>query len=226
MKAYKGFNKDMTCREFQYEEGKTYTAERAKLCESGFHACEAPIDCFEYYTPESSVYHEVELSGVLDEKGDDSKICGTKIKIGARVDFAGIVKAQFDFVKNKTEQSNSATGDCSANSATGNRSANSATGDWSANSATGYGSANISVGRCCTNYGGPASVNVGWGPKNKCRGKVGSYLVLSEWGDWDGEKFPLKGAVMVCVDGDSIKEDAWYALKNGHVVETDDKNQE
>ena len=102
MKAYKGFNKDMTCKGFQYEEGKTYTTDEAKLCESGFHACENPLDCFGYYAPTESVYHEVELEDVSDEKGKDTKRCGKKIKIGAALDVAGLVKAHFEYVKAHT----------------------------------------------------------------------------------------------------------------------------
>ena len=102
MKAYKGFNKDMTCKGFQYEEGKTYTTDEAKLCESGFHACENPLDCFGYYAPGQSVYHEVELEDVSDEKGDDTKRCGKRIKIGAALDVAGLVKAHFEYVKAHT----------------------------------------------------------------------------------------------------------------------------
>ena len=63
MKAFKGFNKDLTCRGYQYEEGKEFHTERAECCDTGFHACEYPLDCFGYYDPAHSVYHEVELSG-------------------------------------------------------------------------------------------------------------------------------------------------------------------
>lgn len=68
IKAYKGFNEDMTCRKFQFEEGKEYTEERAKLCEAGFHACEMPLDCFGYYPPSRSVYHEVELDATNEKR--------------------------------------------------------------------------------------------------------------------------------------------------------------
>ena len=68
MRSYKGFNEDMTCIGFQYEEGKTYEMESAELCDHGFHACEYPLDCFSYYPPANSVYHEVELNGVTDEQ--------------------------------------------------------------------------------------------------------------------------------------------------------------
>ena len=75
VKYYKGFNRDMTCRGFQYKEGETYTTDEAKLCQSGFHACENPLDCFSYYNPSESVYHEVELSDVSEEKSnDDTKV--------------------------------------------------------------------------------------------------------------------------------------------------------
>ena len=99
MKAYKGFNKDMTCRGFQFEEGKTYEEESAELCNKGFHACLAPIDVLKYYAPATAVYHEVELDGVSDKRSDDSKVCGKIIKIGAKLDIAGLAKAQFEYVK-------------------------------------------------------------------------------------------------------------------------------
>lgn len=90
MKAYKGFTKDMTCYGgFQYEEGKTYHEDNAKLCDHGFHACEYPLDCFSYFPPAESVFHEVELDGITGERKGDTKICGTDIKIGAKLDIAG-----------------------------------------------------------------------------------------------------------------------------------------
>lgn len=72
IKSYKGFNKDMTCRGFQYEEGKEYEEETADACHSGFHACEYPLDCLGYYSPNESVYHEVEQNGEFDRGEDDS----------------------------------------------------------------------------------------------------------------------------------------------------------
>lgn len=60
MKAYKGFHKDMTCKDFQYEEGKSYHEDKAVCCETGFHACEYPLDCLSYYEPNDSVYHKVD----------------------------------------------------------------------------------------------------------------------------------------------------------------------
>ena len=258
----------MTCRGFQYEIGKEYeTSDEVKCCENGFHACEYPLDCFGYYSPNESVYCEVEQDGQISKDGSDTKVSSSKIKIGAQLDIAGLVKASFEFVKSKADKSNSnyseadkklnesvgyrsansATGDWSANSATGYgsansttgygsansttgyrsansttgyRSANSATGDWSANSTTGYGSANVTTGTESKNDGmGQANISVGWGKDNKCKGCIGSYLVISEWGDWDGEKYPLICAQMVMVDGKTIKADTYYQLKEGKVIE-------
>ena len=165
MKAYKGFNRDMTCRGFQYVEGETYELPdgvEAKLCESGFHACEMPLDCFYYYKPNSSVFHEVDLEATGEKSDDDNKRVGHRIKIGARLSIKNIVDAQISFVhehinknslksKNKLLSANSTTGDYSVDSTTGNYSANSATGDYSTNSATGYCSANSITGRWSAN---------------------------------------------------------------------------
>ena len=155
MKAYKGFNPDMKCRGFQYEEGKEYTTEKAKCCNSGFHACEYPLDCLDYYEPNKSVYHEVEVDGDIDHDGCDTKVAATKIKIGARLSIAGLVKAAIDYTMKRIKPEAkadekpaacSATGDKSACSATGDNSACSATGDKSACSATGYNSACSATG--------------------------------------------------------------------------------
>ena len=108
MKAFKGLNKDLTCRGFQYKEGETFETDRAKLCDSGFHACERPLDCFNYYAPNTAVYHEVELDGMTDEKEGDTKRCGTRIKIGARLSVADICRLTFDYVKEHCTNENNA----------------------------------------------------------------------------------------------------------------------
>ena len=164
MKAFKGFNKDLTCRGYQYEEGKEFHTERAECCDTGFHACEYPLDCFGYYDPAHSVFHEVELSGEMDKSGDNTKVCATDIKIGARLSIAGLVKMAIDFTMSKVNKeagsderhgfasatgdygASSATGDYGASSATGDYGASSATGDYGASSATGYKGASSATG--------------------------------------------------------------------------------
>ena len=100
MKAYKAFNKDMTCRGFKFEEGKEYHEDKAELCKSGFHACLNPLDCWTYYDMFDSEIHEVELDEVSSERGEDTKVCGKKIKIGAKLSLMNIISASIDFVNN------------------------------------------------------------------------------------------------------------------------------
>ena len=121
MKAYKGFDKDLRCRGFQYEIGKEYEEDGAKACEKGFHACEVPLDVFSYYPPAGSRYCEVEQEGEISKGGDDSKVASSKIKIGAEIGIAGLVKAQIEWVRERATQENSehATGTRGAASATG-----------------------------------------------------------------------------------------------------------
>ena len=120
-KFYKGFNEDLTCRGFQYEEGKTYTEDKADLCYRGFHACEDPLDCFSYYEPRCSQFREVLLNGISDQHERDSKVCAKTITIGARLNVSQMVRAAFDFRWSKTtlEPGASATGTKGAASATG-----------------------------------------------------------------------------------------------------------
>ena len=157
LKSYKGFNEDMTCRGFQYREGEEYTEAKAEACESGFHACEYPLDCFSYYHPNESVYHEVEQSGELSKSSGDSKVASTKIKIGARVSIAGLVQAAIEYTRERATESEDAhnTGNYGASSNTGNYGASSNTGYRGASSNTGYRGASSNTG----NYG--ASSNTG-----------------------------------------------------------------
>ena len=99
MKAYKGFDKDLKCRGFQYEVGKEYQEPVAALCSKGFHACENPLDTFRYYPPTDSRYCEVEIDDNGQRNSDDSKVCGEKIKIGAEVGLGGVIKAGAQFIR-------------------------------------------------------------------------------------------------------------------------------
>ena len=262
MKAYKGFNADMTCRGFQYKEGETYHEDIADLCHKGFHACEYPLDVLAYYPPNSSVYHEVELEEVSDEREDDSKVCAKTIRVGARMDIASLVKASVEYTIFKCDGSRSkhttdyrgaasATGIYSAASATGCYSAASATGCYSAASATGYRGVASATGyrgvASATGYRGvasatgdqgaasatgiysvasatgdqgaasadnPTAIAVAWGLKGRAKGVLGAHIVCAEW-----EDDKLIGAKMARVDGNKIKADTYYMLKNGEFAE-------
>ena len=99
IKAYKGFDKDLKCRNFQYEIGKEYETDNAKVCECGFHACEYPLDVFGYYPPARNRFCEVEQSGVITRK--EEKHSSTRIKISAELNIAGLCKAAIDYTRSR-----------------------------------------------------------------------------------------------------------------------------
>ncbi len=140
MELFKGFNRDLTCRGFQYKEGKTYEEREADLCSAGFHACENPIDCFGYYAPATSVYHSVDLDGVTDQHSNDTKRVGTKITIGAEIGLRGVIEGAIKFVFERTDwkKGNSVSGDQAGAQATGYQAGAQATGYQAGAQATGY----------------------------------------------------------------------------------------
>ena len=101
--AYKGFDKDLKCRGFQYEVGKEYKIDGdIKCCERGFHACESPFEVFDYYDMLSSRFAVVELSGTIDKEKKSTKICSSNIKIQAELNIADIVKRGIEWIKDIT----------------------------------------------------------------------------------------------------------------------------
>ena len=176
VKAYKGFDKDLKCRGRQYTEGvEDHVSDVARLCKEGVHACERPLDVFEYYDPADSVYHEVELAGVLDENKEGSKICGTDIKVKGKLDIAGLVKAQIEYTKfhctNEHTAGNRGTatagnhGTATAGyrgAATAGEFGSASVGDRGAASASTRGAASVGeFGVASAGYGGAASAGYG-----------------------------------------------------------------
>ena len=230
MKVYKATDKDMKCRGFQYELGKTAEVEGdIELCEKGLHACEMPLDVLGYYVPgDGSRYFEAELEDVSDEKSsDDTKRVGKKLTLSAEIGIPGLVKAQVEYVKAQRDFDNaikradaekrnhatgfnsaaSATGFKSAASATGNSSAASATGDNSAASATGDNSAASATGKGC--------VAMTTGFYGRVMGDLGNAIVCVERCD-NGEIATILSGI---VDGETLKPGVWYTVKNGQWVE-------
>ena len=206
MKMYKGFDKDLKCRGYQYEIGRTEKEESAELCERGFHACEFPLDVFGHYPPADSRFCEVDLNGVTDETGDDSKRCGTEIKVLAEIGIPGIVKASVDFIMRniKSEKKESNTDYYSAATNTGNQSAATNTGDYSAATNTGY--------RGAATVEGKESVAISLGIKGKAKGAVGCWLVLALWEQDDELDWHRVAVKSFYVDGETIKSDTFYML--------------
>ena len=299
MKAYKGFDKDLKCRDFQYEIGKEYEEKEAKACEKGFHACTNSLNVLQYYPPcYENRYCEVEQDGEFSENGDDSKVASTKIKIGNEISLEELIQAAMDKsgesgiysvntddhtvaenVENCSIALNKGYGSMAANA--GNYSlamtirsftiaAN--TGDYSVAWGQGHsiaanigdGSAALSDGyrsiaanagdrSAAINYGeDTVAINVGsesiainkavesvalnigdraaasvteegsiaiaTGIQSKAKGGLGSAIVLVERA-WNGDRYPINNIKAAIVDGEKIKADTWYTLKNGEFVE-------
>ena len=194
MKCYKGFDKDLKCRGFQYEIGKEYEENAADICHKGFHACENPMDVFGYYNPADSRYCEVDLDA-NEQTEEDSKRVGKKIKIETEIGLSGLIQAGVKFILEKVDFKSA------KESNTGDRSAATNTGNWSAATA-----------------GGAESIAVVTGYSSKAKGAVGCWLVLTE----RDEKMHILGVQAVCVDGETIKADTFYMLKNGAITEADE----
>jgi hypothetical protein len=135
MKGFKAFNKNMTCRGFQFEEGKVYEESKADCCNSGFHFCENPLDTLNYYNLCESEFAEVEALGEISKHGDDTKAATTKIKIGLKLGLPGFIKASFDYLWEQCKI-NGNIDDIQA--ASGNDSKLAASGNYSKLAASGY----------------------------------------------------------------------------------------
>ena len=207
MKGYKAFGKGMVCLRKQYEENKIFEEEDAKVCEKGMHFCKRPLDVLHYYPLVDEDGNMTEFAEVeaLDKPvtDDNKKYCSKKLKIGAKISFAKLVQAEINFESEKTGETKTKT--TSKNNARIGSSGDSArigsSGDWAQ-----IGSSGKNCVICCAGNG------------CKAKGKIGSWITLSEWDIVNGDMTPI------CVktekiDGERIKEDTFYMLKNGEFVE-------
>ena len=219
MQMYKGFDKDLKCRGFEYEVGKEYEEDAAKLCEMGFHACENPIDVFSYYPPAESRYAEVDLDDLTEEVGDDGKRCGKRIKIRAEIGIKGIIDAFLKFTLDRIDweyKKEFNTGNRSAATNTGYQSAATNTGNRSAATNTGNRSAATNTGdQSAAEVSGKGSVAISTGYCGKVRGALGCAIAAVE----RDENMHLVSICSGIVDGDHIKPDVWYMVENGQFVE-------
>ena len=207
--GFKGFDKDLKCRDYQYEVGKKFEEEgKIEACSKGFHFCENPLDVLGYYPPYgekgSNRYCIVKGSGNIDRDGDDTKVACSKLYISAEIGLKGIIEAGVKFILDKVnwkDNKKSNTGNYSAATNTGYRSAATNTGDRSAAEVT-----------------GKESIAIVTGKDSKAKGSIGCWIVLTERGEWDGNVYPIKEVKAVRVDGEIIKPDTYYKLINGEVI--------
>ena len=227
--GYKAFNPGMICRGKQYEENAVFEEPEAKICNTGMHYCKNPFDVLEHYgfvNDNAEINEFAEVEALADEKTDDGrKFCTTKLKIGAKLSIHNFVNAFVEFTLKRTNGESTATntGDRSAATNTGDRSAATNTGNQSAATNTGNRSAATNTGKwsAATNTG-KDGVAVSWGRRGKARGEKGCYLVLAEYDDSNN----LVCAKMEKVDGERIKENTFYTLKNGEFAVAEEQGAE
>ena len=195
--SYKGFDKNMQCRGFQYEVGKEYEMDgEIECCNRGFHACKSPMEVWDHYDMLNSHFAEVEQSGKIKEEEKSTKVCSSHIKIKAELKLADIINIGVEWLKDITSPSKVKKNGV-LNDNGGRRKQIGSSGDYAKINSTGK----DSVIMCAGN-------------SSIAKAKVGSWITLAEW-KWSDEK---KRDVPVCVkteyvDGENIKADTWYQLK-------------
>ena len=231
--SYKGFDKNMKCRRFQYEVGKEYEMDgEIKCCNRGFHACKSPLEVWDYYDMLNSRFAEVEQSGKIDEEEKSTKICSSRIKIKAELKLADIINIGVEWLKDITSPSKvkadsvlNDNGDRKKQIGSSGYSAQIGSSGYSAKigSSGDYAKIGSSGYYAQIDSTGEDSVIMCAGNDSKAKAKIGSWITLAEW-KWSDEK---SRDVPVCVkteyvDGENIKAETWYQLKNGKFVEVNE----
>ena len=240
--SYKGFDKNMQCRGFQYEVGKEYEMDgEIKCCNRGFHACKSPIEVWDYYDMLNSRYADVEQSGKIEEEENSTKVCSSRIKIKAELKLADIINIGVEWLKDITSPSKvkadgvlndngdrnkqiGSSGDSAKIGSSGYSAQIDSSGDSAQIGSSGdYAKIDSSGDYAKINSTGEDSVIMCAGNSSIAKAKVGSWITLAEW-KWSDEK---NHNVPVCVkteyvDGENIKADTWYQLKNGKFVEVNE----
>ena len=202
--AYKGFDKNLKCRGFQYEVGKEYEMSgRIACCERGFHACESPLEVFDHYDMLNSRFAKVEQSGEIDKEENTTKVCSSKIKIKAELNLAEIVKLGVEWIKDVTSPSKlKKETDLNDNG-----------GDSAQIGSSGYYAKIESTGN--------HSVVMAAGNNSIAKAKIGSWITLAEWNYVDDVWTPICVKTEQ-VDGERIKADTFYKLVNGEFKEVEE----
>ena len=242
--SYKAFDANMKCRDFQFVVGETYThIGKIKACDSGFHACENPLDVLSYYNLCDSRFAVVEQSGEIDRDAEDSKIASAVIMIKAELCLPEFIKSAIDWMLRATQKdkSNTALGDGSKLAASGNGSKLAASGNDSKLAASGYGSQLAASGygsklaasgdgsklaasgndsKLAASGDGSQLAASGYGSiaiaaSLKCKAKTGKNgCVALTW--HDGNRYRISVGYV----GEGLKSDTWYRLGDyGEFVE-------
>ena len=238
IKSYKGFDKNLRCRDFQYKIGGIYEMDgEIKVCNRGFHACESPFDVFDYYTMIDSRFCEVEQDGNISKEDRGTKICSSKIKIKAELKLADMINLGVEWLKEITSpkkmktsiKDNSSGNDAQIGSSgygaqigssgygaqigsSGNDAQIGSSGNGAKIGSSGNGAKIDSTGEDC--------VIMCAGINSVAKASKGSWITLSEWSYSEGKQRYIPICVKTeFVDGEKIKADTYYSLKGGVFVE-------
>ena len=225
IKSYKGFDKNLKCRDFQYEIGKEYEMDgEIKVCNRGFHACESPFDVFDHYTMIDSRFCEVEQDGNISKEDRGTKICSSKIKIKAELKLADMINLGVEWLKEITSPKKMKTS--IKDNSSGNDAQIGSSGNGAKIGSSGYGALIGSSGNDAligsSGYGakidstGEDCVIMCAGINSVAKASKGSWITLSEWSYSDKKQRYIPVCVKTeFVDGEKIKADTYYKLDGG-----------
>ena len=211
--AYKGFDKNFKCRDFQYEVGKEYEMDGdIKCCERGFHACESPLEVFDHYDMLNSRFAKVEQSGEIDKEEKSTKVCSSKIKVKAEMKLADMINLGVEWIKEVTSPTKVKKED-KLNDNGGDSAKIGSSGDSAKIGSSGYSAKIESTGN--------HSVVMAAGNNSIAKAKIGSWITLAEWDYVDDVWIPICVKTEQ-VDGECIKADTFYKLVNGEFKEVEE----
>ena len=216
IKSYKGFDKNLKCRDFQYEIGKEYEMDgEIKVCSRGFHACESPFEVFDHYPMIDSRFCEVEQDGNISKEDRGTKICSSKIKIKAELKLADMINLGVEWLKEitspkkmKTSIKDNSSGNGAQIGSSGYVAQIGSSGNGAKIGSSGYGAKIDSTGEDC--------VIMCAGINSVAKASKGSWITLSEWSYSDKKQRYIPVCVKTeFVDGEKIKADTYYKLDGG-----------
>ena len=223
MKGYKAFDKGLVCRGKQYAENTVFEDDEAVICQKGMHFCAEPMDVLNYYPPESEF---AEVEALDDVKTDDSvKYVTKKIRIGAKISLKDLISTQvdIDFAKAKEDGSERyAQGDCGHAVAQGYRGHAAAQGYEGHAVAQGdYGHAAAQGNKGHAEVDGKEAIAAAFGINGKAKACLGSWIMLAEW-ELKNDNWHIVSVKTAQIDGEKLKADTWYILKNGKFEEAEE----
>ena len=225
IKSYKGFDKNLKCRDFQYEIGKEYEMDgEIKVCNRGFHACESPFEVFDHYSMIGSRFCEVEQDGNISKEDRGTKICSSKIKIKAELKLADMINLGVEWLKEitspekiKTSIKDNSSGNYAQIGSSGNYAQIGSSGNYAQIGSSGDGAKIGSSGYDAKiDSTGEGCVIMCAGINSVAKASKGSWITLSEWSYSDKKQRYIPVCVKTkFVDGEKIKADTYYKLAGG-----------